>query len=720
MIKTIRITILATLLTTSASCLAGGDRNVLEEIVVIGSSDDIRHVPGSGTFIDTEQLERFDYVDLHQALGSAPGVYIREEDGYGLRPNIGIRGATPDRSQKITVMEDGVLITPAPYSAPAAYYVPNVIRMDAIEILKGPSAIRHGPHTVGGAINFVTRDTPARRIAEADISAGSDGFRKIQGTYGNRFDRSAYIVDGNHYGGDGFKHLDGGGDTGFIRNEVNLKFQHDFATGLEQRLTLKLGWADEDADETYLGLSDGDFNNNPVRRYAASQLARFQSDHLTLHLNHGIRLTNDLSINTKWYRNEFDREWNKLDGFIDGPALQSVLSQPNFFQTEYQLLTGQTDSTGTDADTLDVTNNDRSFTSTGVQVTARYAFEGDSLRHELRGGIRFHHDEVDRNHKQRGYLMSGGRLIWDGLQRGSKVLNHAETDALSVYVEDVISWQNWNLTLGARHEDIEGERVDRATGTQTTGNQDITNFGAGLYWQVTNNLGLLAGVNEGFSPAAPGATSVDPEESVNFEYGVRYEGDDSRLEMIGFFSDYDNLLGRCRVSDFGCGPGDEFNGGAVEIAGAEITGSTSFTVADNITADLSVVYTYTESAFQDSFLSGFSQWGLVSRGDELPYLPQHVSQVQLGFSGGDWRVWTSVKSRSDMREEPGRGDIDLGLHANGYTTVDFSAMWQLTDNWMAQISVQNAFDEDAIVSHRPFGARPNKPRTIIGRVKFTL
>ena len=155
------------------ACILNAANNDLEEIVVVGSMEDVSSVPGSGVAIDLEQLERFDYTDLHQILGSVPGVYIREEDGYGLRPNIGIRGAVAERSQKITIMEDGILITPAPYSAPAAYYVPNVSRMQAVEVLKGPSAIRHGPHTVGGAVNLVTADVRPSRFAEIDASYGT-------------------------------------------------------------------------------------------------------------------------------------------------------------------------------------------------------------------------------------------------------------------------------------------------------------------------------------------------------------------------------------------------------------------------------------------------------------------------------------------------------------------------------------------------------------------
>ena len=696
------------------------DVSDLEEIVVIGSTEDVSSVPGSGLALNIEQLERYDHIDLHQIMAVVPGVYTREEDGFGLRPNIGIRGAAAERSQKITIMEDGVLITPAPYSAPAAYYVPNVSRMNSIEVLKGPSAIRQGPQTVAGAINFVTRPVPDDRVAVVDVSAGTDNFYKAQASYGDRIGETGFIVDIAQFGSDGFKDLDTGGDTGFVRSEVNLKIQRNFDTRRRQQLTLKLGWADEDADETYLGLSDEDFKADSDRRYAASQLARFQSDHLTVHVNHGIQWSENLKINTKAYWHEFNREWNKLDGFIDGPSLKTVLASPNLFQGQYLLLTGDRNSELIDSDILDVTNNDRSYNSMGLQVNISYAFDTGSLIHDLDAGIRYHYDEVDRNHRLRGYFMNDRLMVSDGVQRGSKVLNHQETDAFSLHIADVITYGDLEITVGARYEDIEGERLDKLTGIKRDSDQDNTSFGIGALWHFNDSVSLLAGVYEGFSPASPGSLSVEPEETVNYEYGARYDGPLGRFELIGFFSDYDNLIGRCRVSDADCNPGDEFNGGSIEIAGAEFSGAKAFTLKDGLDLELSFNYTYTESAFQESFLSGFSQWGLVNRGDELPYLPEHMGRVQLGLVAAEWQIYASVRSQSEMREEPGRSDIDSGLHAENYSVVDISATVQVNENWEVQVLLQNALDEEAIVSHRPFGARPNKPFTAIGRVKYSF
>ncbi len=97
---------------------------------------DVRRVAGSAHVIGRDELELTEQNDVHRVLQQVPGVYVRDEDGYGLRPNIGLRGAASDRSSKVTLMEDGVLFAPAPYSAPAAYYFPLITRMDSVDLYK--------------------------------------------------------------------------------------------------------------------------------------------------------------------------------------------------------------------------------------------------------------------------------------------------------------------------------------------------------------------------------------------------------------------------------------------------------------------------------------------------------------------------------------------------------------------------------------------------------
>ena len=150
--------------------------DAFDEIVVIGSA-----VAGApvATILDAEELDRFARGDVLRALRSVPGLQLGEEEGFGLRPNIGIRGTGSERSSKVALYEDGVPIAPAPYAAPAAYYFPTTTRIAAVEVAKGPAAIRYGPQTTAGAIHLFSTPLPERSAGLLRASFGTNDRRTV-------------------------------------------------------------------------------------------------------------------------------------------------------------------------------------------------------------------------------------------------------------------------------------------------------------------------------------------------------------------------------------------------------------------------------------------------------------------------------------------------------------------------------------------------------------
>ena len=147
----------------------------IEVVEIIGSPEDAKKIAGAASVITEKELEVYEYTDIHKILSSIPGVNFRPEEGYGLRPNISIRGTYADRSGKVTLMEDGVLIAPAPYAASSAYYFPTAGRIAGVEVLKGPSAITQGPYTVGGAINLISTPIADETGSLINQEIGQDG-----------------------------------------------------------------------------------------------------------------------------------------------------------------------------------------------------------------------------------------------------------------------------------------------------------------------------------------------------------------------------------------------------------------------------------------------------------------------------------------------------------------------------------------------------------------
>ncbi len=200
----------------------------LQEVVVssqqiLGSKFKARNRTGSAYYISPEEIRKLGYTDINRMLKAVPGVNMYEEDGFGLRPNISLRGTKAERSERISIMEDGVLAAPAPYSAPAAYYFPNVARMEAIEVLKGSSQVQYGPFTTGGAVNLVSTPIPNNFSGKANISYGSKNTFKSHAAIGSNWKHFGYMVEYLRYQSDGFKRYEDYAAEGFKRNDIIAK-----------------------------------------------------------------------------------------------------------------------------------------------------------------------------------------------------------------------------------------------------------------------------------------------------------------------------------------------------------------------------------------------------------------------------------------------------------------------------------------------------------------
>lgn len=702
-----------------------------EVISIFGQRNQLETATGSAVVLGEKTLEQFEFDDIHRVLQSVPGVYIREEDGYGLRPNIGLRGATTERSSKVAIMEDGILIAPAPYAAPAAYYFPLMSRMSQVEVFKGPSAIKYGPNTVGGAINMLSRPINSAKnpLAKIDLALGQDNYQKAHSYFSQTKTLTGYgdvglLIEGLTINSDGFKVLDGGGDTGFKKNEIILKL--NFVPSSAQYYQIwqfKGGYSDEVSNETYLGLTDTDFIKNAERRYTASKKDKMDWEHYQFQLSYYIELDDQTSFYTQAYHREFDRDWDRLDSFNSSRSMQTILTSPEtgINALFMEVLKGERDSVNSQENLL-FTLNDRRYYSQGLETKLLWDSELMGADLTLDAGFRLHQDEVERNHRADQYFMQGGELFFANEQQQTTTQNKDSATALASYVNANVDFGEFNITAGLRVEYIEGESDDYLTGKKLTSSDTVVMPGFGIFYKIDEILGLLLGVNKGYVPNSPGqGDSVDPEESWNYEFGLRYNQQALRAEVIGFYNDYSNLKGTCTFSS-GCDQtlDEEFNAGEVNVYGLEASFTAEFEPTKELTIPVNVAYTRTESEFQNSFQSNFSQWGRVKSGDSLPYLPKNQISIEVALQHENWRVALLLKHVEAMQEAAGDSTELSGLWTDELQQLDFSSWYRLSDHVKAYLKVDNLTDETTIVSRRPFGARPGKPRQATIGMKFTF
>ncbi|HYD47001.1 MAG TPA: TonB-dependent receptor [Terriglobales bacterium] len=698
-------------------------------ISIVGDEEDVAQLPGSAHVVDESRLQETEYDDIHRVLQEVPGVYVREEDSFGLRPNIGIRGASSDRSAKVTLMEDGILFAPAPYAAPAAYYFPLTTRMTAVEVFKGPASIQYGPHTIGGALNLVTRPIPEVPEAMVDISLGARETWKTHGWAGTRWRDSGVLIEYVHLESDGFKDLDGGDDTGFSRNEVMLKADHRWSlAGLDMVSAVKVGFSDELSNETYLGLSDDDFERKPYRRYAASQRDRMDWERWQVELSQEIAVNDQLSFFVTGYRHDLDRSWRKLNRFEDGaPDLQDVFANSTGRNAVYlSVLRGDSDST-TPLETLLIGTNAREFVSQGVQLTGSWTPQTGPLEHAIDIGLRVHYDEVVRDHTEEPYRMINRTVVrtTDPIRQIGD--NSGEALAVATYLRDEVSWRFLTLTPGIRFESIHTDYRDRLpelTGGEERKDSDVQNVvipGVGAVIALPYDFSLLGGVHRGFSPVAPGQSSeADPEESINSEVGARYLGELVRGEVIGFYNAYDNILATCRQGS-GCDPEDvdrQFNGGNADIYGVEVRADTEPEIGWQVRLPATLSYTFTQTEFLGDFRSASPIFGEVEAGDEIPYVPEHQLSLSLGIVRGWLGMSTILNYVGEMRDVAGQGPIPEPERVEDHFVADLFAHWDFNERGRLYLGLENIADAEYIVSRRPFGARPGKPFHVYGGIKY--
>ena len=689
------------------------DFETIESVTIIGSKADKRKIAGSGTVISNDDLQKTMDTDIHKILSAVPGVFFRIEDGYGLRPNISIRGTSFDRSSKITIMEDGVLVAPAPYTSASAYYFPTSGRINSVELLKGPSAITQGPSTIGGALNLISTPIPdgggkavqefgANGMMRSHLVAGGDN-----GTFGG-------MVEIHQHQTDGFDSIANvGGDTGFDKSDILAKLRY---TSGNHEVTLKVLDLDETSDQTYVGLSQSSFNKNPRARYGMTQYDQMNNDGDQQSITYKGSFGNVNVIATSW-SNDYHRDWFKVDkannkkayGISNG--INNVIEAANAGNADAQ---GILD--GTRAVEVKLKHNNRFYTNEGFQ----FQISTNIGNHDLTFGYRDMEDSESRlqNYECFDQSASGKNSLLSPCSTGWTGSNNRlrETDATSYFIQDTITMDKLAVTIGYRSEDYDKveNRWKDAKPTRTikdakynnkksSGDYSTTGFGA--TYDVNENLKLVAGFHQGMSPVFNG----DAEEADNMELGFRYNNGTNEVEIMYFASDYANLVGTCNNSSGGdCDPGDTFSGGEVDVSGLEISSSWVIEGNNGVNYPIVMTFTSTDATFNNSFDSDY--FGTVASGDDVPYIPSSVLALNAGFvTDSGWSGYMRIADHGSSCSSAACGAYE-NIEAYGY--VDLTLRKRVNENLDVYGVLENVADNEDIAARAPkSGARSQKPQT---------
>ena len=710
------------------------------DVNIFVTPDQPFNLPGSGDYIPAEEIRKYNFDNINNILRNTPGVYSREEAGFGIFPNISLRGVNTLRSAAITMMEDEINIAPAPYSAPDAYYSPLAGKMHSIEVLKGTSQFRYGPHTTGGVINYQTTPVELGEKYYLRTSYGSfnDKVTHAYANYGISGGFGAVAILGEVYyrENDGFHDFNiepgtgvnrkgyGSDDAGgLMQFNPMVKLLWQLPTTMNNTLEIKASYNALDYNEGYAGLTTADFNADPYQRYVASQLDQMNSNAYTYYAKFRSDFNSNVSNNLTLYYNGFYRDWFKLSK-VNGRNQQEILSKANPTAGNLNIFKGLA------AGNITYKNNDRQYQAFGIQNETDFKFNtdlfGKNIGHDFKFGFKYHYDKINRDQQTHTFTQAvGGQLT--GVSVAQADDRNERTEGYALYFEEAATINNFVVSFGSRLEFLDQHYRDKAATMGTTSNltEETWAFvpGGGLLYNHDENWQWFAGVYKGFNTAGPSASRDDgsplqPEKSIAKEIGVRYGDNNLAMSVTGFHTDFKDVI----VIDNTNAGGSPDNGGNVVSKGLEL--STVYSPENLLgVGDISFFANYT---FTNANLDGDSTTTDTESifaggrdGSNVPYIPEHVlsfgadyeiNKFDFGINMTYHSETYGTAEETETEESIGSANARAGRIDSAFL-LNLRAGYKINDNYKVITGVNNATDLEYISSRHPTGARAGAPLT---------
>lgn len=665
------------------------DNARLPTIVVVGHAErDIARQPGAVAIVTAEELSLKQPRSTEEVLRSVPGVSIKPEEETAIVANIGVRGLS-SADYKTLILEDGVPVAPGLFVGNGRYYNPRVQRMDGIEILKGAASLRYGPSTIGGVINYLTKQP--RDGVELAVRMGSFDTREATLEFGasspsNEARFGAIVTRAES---DGFM------DKGYEMTDIVLKAGLDI--GNNQRLSIKYTDYDNDANISYRGLFLEEYRSR--RDYNPAPDDWFITGRRSLDLNHEWTLSDNARLNTLIYGSEMHRHyWRYATDNAASAAAGRWIYTDN------------------------LNGNNRDFERFGVETRLQLEHGLFGVASEAELGLRYMNEEMqDRTVAATRATPHTGTLNRD-------VIDSAESLAFYAQNRFILS-DRLSITAGLRAERYAQERRDRRRSAEQGNRADTSNTellpGLGVTYQFTPALQAYASAYKAFSPALNGDAlnglddqQLDAERSVNIEAGLRGRNGRLRYEIAAFRMDFENqIIPANSNSQFQVTNGGETLHQGIE-AGLGIELGAGFALQANATYIADAEFNGSRFARDGSLTT--------PDGNRIPYTHEWVANLTLEYAIGSLRSALSLHhTGAQYTDVDNTGAIAESLtgfftgRIDSYTLLDLSVVYDLNSQWSFGGTIKNLTDEHYIASLRQgIYVGPERSFDVAARFRF--
>ncbi|HDX8869228.1 TonB-dependent Fe(3+) dicitrate receptor FecA [Klebsiella michiganensis] len=552
--------------------------------------NDVFEHAGARDVIRREDFAKTGAATMREVLNRIPGVNAPENTGTGshdLAMNFGIRGLNPRLASRSTVLMDGIPVPFAPYGQPQLSLAPvSLGNMDAIDVVRG-GAVRYGPQSVGGVVNFVTRAIPE----DFGIQGGIEGQLSptssqnnpkethnlaIGGTADNGFG-SALLYSGTR-GSDWREHSATRIDDVMLKSKYAPNEVHTFNSLLQ--------YYDGEADMPG-GLSRADYNAD-----------RWQSTR------------------------PYDRFWGRRQlaslGYQYQPDAQHKFNIQGFYT--HTLRSGYLEQGKR------ITLSPREYWVRGIEPRYSQSFMIGPSAHEVGVGYRYVNEST---HEMRYYTATtSGELpsTASPYDRDTR----SGTEAHAWYIDDRVDIGNWTITPGMRFEHIESYQDNNLLGTRERVSYNAPLPALNVLYHLTDSWNLYANTEGSFGTVqysqigkAVQSGNVEPEKARTWEVGTRYDDGALTAEMGLFLINFNNQYDSNQTNDTVTARGKTRHSG-LEAQTRYALGELS-PALDNLSVYASYAYVNAEIREKGD-----------TYGNQVPFSPKHKGTFGVDYKPGSW------------------------------------------------------------------------------------
>lgn len=644
-------TVLPTVLIQGSTYETETTNSYTTDLISVGDKDTrpLREIPQSTTVLTRERLRDGNYTSLDTALKETPGVVVLTNDDG--RSSLYSRGFEFDN-----LYLNGL---PTPISSINGTQ-PDMVTVDHVEILRGPSGLFGGTGEPSGAINMRLKQASDEYKASIDTIVGSFDNRRIEGDITGPLVESGE-VRGRLVGAYGTK----GSFIDNVDNKVGVIYgtlQADVTDNTTA--TVSISHHERDitpfnglptlSNGTLLNLdrstftgADWNYFNNNVTNYIAEIEHRFEDgghakisalyshvdvDFLYAYAAGAANSSGVVTSGTRWLARDYTEDSFALDAHISRPF--------ELFGLENNIIAG-VDYRGTDS-TL--------YTATGVISGAQSLYNWNT--HLARPTVTY--GSPTETQSRQGGVYGQWRI--------------KPVDKLTLIAGGRFSW--YDAETGSSEVNVNGE---------------FTPY-AGITYDLTDWLTAYGSYTEIFQPQSVTDVSgniLDPRTGEQYELGFKAD----LFENVNATLAYFNLKDKNRAVSDPSNTGYYLANGEANLQGIEL--EISGTIIDSWEA--TAAYTYTDTEFKNTTRAAGSEF----------YTPEHMVQVWTKYTfddrtpvldgffiGGGLKVFSSFKNVS--RTAAGGATT---IEAPGYGVVDLQAGYKFNEHVTASLTVNNVFDK---------------------------